>query len=116
MRSLASTEECGVFDGEHEGGTLDLGLIAKESANTQHLIQTRFGTVLTGGSNGSCGISANGLCTLCWGAGEIEGDTPSFLVFTVLVVLRGGEGGVCTRVVEVVEAELEAWGGIDDGP
>ncbi len=72
--------------------------------------------VLTGGSKGSCGASITRLCIPCCGAGDTEGDAVSFLVFTVLEVLRGGDGGVWTKVVEVVEAELRAsGGGMDDG-
>ena len=39
---LASTEECDVFDEEHEVETLDLGLTARESANIQYLVWIRF--------------------------------------------------------------------------
>ena len=53
----------------------------------------------------SAGASTEGVCARC-GAGDPDRVEVSFRALTAVDVLRGGDGGVCTGAVEVVEAEL----------
>jgi hypothetical protein len=64
-------------------------------------------SILTGGKKRSASgsASARGVWTL-WGAGEAVWEGLSFLTLTVVDVDNGGDGGVWTGAVEVVEAEL----------
>lgn len=68
---------------------------------------TTLGFHRTGGKKRSAsdGKSAEGVCTLC-GAGDAELEAGSFRALTVVDVLSGGDGGVCTGPVEVVDVEL----------